>query len=167
MMQNAISVILASSQNSIRRKRRKFNRNLVKRSKEVDCYQYSGITSNFYGNELSILEHSCYTSDTTDRRQATGINGENRTSRFVQFQVRAFFDNNCKYDLFRQTNSIPLDKISQGPFINTFLLLRCTSMEHGIIRQCPFVFITLNRIRQKPISGVDTSDMSIIHVLGH
>lgn len=52
-------------------------------------------------NELSILEHSCYTSDTTDRRQATGINGENRTSRFVQFQVRAFFDNNCKYDLFR------------------------------------------------------------------
>lgn len=81
--------------------RRKFNRNLVKRSKEVDCYQYSGITSNFYGNELSILEHSCYTSDTTDRRQATGINGENRTSRFVQFQVRAFFENNCKYDLFR------------------------------------------------------------------
>lgn len=29
----------------------------------------------------SILEHSCYTSDTTDLRQATGINAENRTSR--------------------------------------------------------------------------------------
>lgn len=67
--------------------RRKFNRNLVKRSKEVDCYQYSGITSNFYGNELSILEHSCYTSDTTDRRQATGITKKNGLRGLCNFKL--------------------------------------------------------------------------------